>query len=83
MILTLKERLNFTFKKMTKTNYLCPICQVALDSIPGDSLQRERGFTVYCGNLRCPTQEIRGYGQSEEKAYQIILEKVKSGKKNK
>jgi transcription elongation factor Elf1 len=57
--------------------FTCPICGEEMLEVRGSSMNREDGYTVYCGNLKCSAQEVMGHGRNVEAAYEIVKEKYK------
>lgn len=53
----------------------CPICQMELTIVPGDSVDRTNGVTVYCANKACSAEAVAGHGKDEDAAFKIVQEK--------
>ena len=55
--------------------YKCPLCNSKLGVVAGEKMHpgdSDYGYTLYCMNMVCPSQEVMGHGKNEKEAYEVI-----------
>lgn len=66
---------------MKNQQYLCPICGIIL-SISSGGRNRKDGYTIFCNNDKCTSNETpTAFGRNENTAYNTLV--YKYGLKNK
>jgi len=68
---------------MKITTFICPVCNLFLNSEDGDHLHPNNpdyGVTLFCPSFSCPAQEVFGHANNERNAFEIITQKY--GKKS-
>jgi hypothetical protein len=59
-------------------NFNCPICKTKMEGMDGEKMHpgdKKYGFTWYCVNRNCSSEEVFGHGENEKKAYEIVMAK--------
>lgn len=63
---------------MNTAKYNCPLCKSEMTGIDGERMHpgdKNYGYSLFCSNVSCPSQEVFGHGDNEKKAYEIVMAK--------
>ena len=63
---------------MNVTKFNCPICKSTMSGAYGERMHpgdEKYGYTLFCTNLTCSSQEVFGHSDNEKKAYEVVMAK--------